>query len=864
MKKIALLIVFLCAGMACMSQPEHIYIGGQVTDVETGGPVGDHLVFAALNDSLGYFTFVTDMDGYYGDTIYINAAGVSYVHVYTFDCLFMMHDSLLTDLSVPLNVNFTICTTIMPPECWASFFYYPDSLDFLTWNFIDQSVVSNGTVPDSWFWDFGDGSFSAEQNPTHTYAGEGIYMVCLTIYDDELNCENTFCLELMILGGPSDCENEFTYLTNDGYTFTFTGRVNSLNPASYSWDFGDGTSGEGQEVTHTFPMEPPLNKMFNVCLTTFTVDSINDSCYDVSCQQIFTGNPMECQAWFYYYPADTSNEEPTFQFIDNSIGIHDSWLWDFGDGGSSSEQNPLHTYSETGYYIVCLTIWDSNGACQSIYCEEVYVGVTPPWDCFNFFNYYLNDSLTVTFSGEAFWGGFPMVADSYTWDFGDGTTGEGQTVIHTYPNDSLDFYMVCLTAVLIDPATGETCESTSCMEVWLKNIPPPIGCDNYFTYELTDLNTYTFYGEAMYGGMIVQADSYLWDFGDGTSGEGLMITHTFGINPSQYLVCLTTYITDPVLNDSCFATSCQEIGNNGGDVFTVFGQVIMGNSMADMAQVSLYMLKPDGEMVIMGMQPVDSAGHYAFYQVGPGNYYLLAELLPGSSQFGNYLPTYYENAITWTEADMISLEEPFNPYNIYMVSVNAYTPGSGAITGTINLNYGLFRNGEPASDVEIILMNHNDQAILYMYSTDLGTFDFNALGWGTYKVHAEVPGKLTSHAMVTLDEEHTAGIVEFTITATEVYGSLSIHELTPVLLTVGAVYPNPAADVAMLPVTLSRTTILSFRITDQLGRSISGFTRGFAAGHHLIEIPTAELPAGVYILEIEADDSEMTVQKIIK
>jgi hypothetical protein len=290
----------------------------------------------------------------------------------------------------------------------------------------------------------------------------------------------------------------------------------------------------------------------------------------------------------------------------------------------------------------------------------------------------------------------------------------------------------------------------------------------------------------------------------------------------------------------------------------------MGNTLADFGQVSLYMANPSGEMTLLAVQPIDSTGQFYFAQVFQGNYYLLAELMEGSSGFGNYLPTYYIDAVTWTDADMITLGEPANPYTIYLVPAGDYGTGAGEINGMINLNYGLFRDGMPAADIEVILMDHNEGAIEYEYSSDLGGFDFASLGWGTYKVHAEVPGKVTDPAWVTLDEEHPLVTVEFTITQTEVYNTLSVGDPDPVTLTVGEVYPNPVADVASLPVTLTRQAPLSVSIYNQLGQIVWSSYENYDAGNHLIQMNIGKLNRGVYVLNIGNDEMGTVIKKLIK
>ncbi len=171
-----------------------------------------------------------------------------------------------------------------------------------------------------------------------------------------------------------------------------------------------------------------------------------------------------CEAGFYAYP-DSTNPY-TITFIDNSTGFHDQWLWDFGDGQSSTQQNPVHSYNSIGTYLVCLSIWDSLGTCQDTYCDSIYVGGNPPGGCTNAFTYIADDSLTYTFTGEAYMNG--VLANNnvdFFWNFGDGTTGFGQTPTHTFPQLNT-LYEVCLTTFHFD-SIPDTCVAISCQDVWV-------------------------------------------------------------------------------------------------------------------------------------------------------------------------------------------------------------------------------------------------------------------------------------------------------------------------------------------------------------------------------------------------------------
>lgn len=273
-----------------------------------------------------------------------------------------------------------ICTDISCKEVWvgtqpgciAHFFGAAMPSSPLTWQFTD---FSSGN-PTSWFWDFGDSTFSYEQNPIHVFPNGGTFLVCLTISDSSANCQDTYCELITVTGNPGgDCENFFTYTSNDLLIYDFEGYM--LDPTqqaySYHWDFGDGTYGTGQFITHTF--QPTGTVFYTVCLTTMTILPNGDSCVDVSCNDVYIGNTPNCQA---LYTWGYTAEPLTIAFTDISIGNPNNWLWDFGDSTFSSEQHPVHTFPQEGIYNICLTITNDSIGCTSTLCGDIIVGNNPP------------------------------------------------------------------------------------------------------------------------------------------------------------------------------------------------------------------------------------------------------------------------------------------------------------------------------------------------------------------------------------------------------------------------------------------------------------------------------------------------------
>jgi PKD repeat protein len=121
-------------------------------------------------------------------------------------------------------------------------------------------------------------------------------------------------------------------------------------------------------------------------------------------------------------------EDKTVTFTGNSP-TSESWYWDFGDGYSSSLKDPVHTYSQEGYYDVCLDVTDHCGSMK--YCENIQVCIMPSAG----FSY-LTEGLTVFFNDTSHF------ADQYLWSFGDGYYSDLAVPWHTF--DTAGFYEVCL------------------------------------------------------------------------------------------------------------------------------------------------------------------------------------------------------------------------------------------------------------------------------------------------------------------------------------------------------------------------------------------------------------------------------------
>ena len=168
--------------------------------------------------------------------------------------------------------------------CQANFYYYPDSLNPSTIQFIDQSEPAGQIA--SWYWEFGEGATSAAQNPAYTFGEPGIYPVCLTItaFDGQDSCISTQCIDVIVGAGP-ECQADFYYAA-DSSNLSQVVFYDASTPAnlisSWSWDFDDGTSSSLQNPVHTFGAPG----IYIVCLTIEALTG-EEPCTSTFCLEVF-------------------------------------------------------------------------------------------------------------------------------------------------------------------------------------------------------------------------------------------------------------------------------------------------------------------------------------------------------------------------------------------------------------------------------------------------------------------------------------------------------------------------------------------------------------------------------------------------
>ena len=217
---------------------------------------------------------------------------------------------------------------------------------------LSSSGAGAGSIV-SWDWDFGDGKQTTIQNPVHIYQVPGELPVQLLIRDTN-DCTGLttktvkyFPVPQLLVVAPSDylgCQPAEIFFDNLSYPVD--------ENYSVFWEFGDGGTSTTISPTHTYED-----------LGTYTVSlSITSplGCHtDTTWNDLITVLPSP-EADFSYTPPYLSNLQPTAYFIDQSTDAV-KWKWTFGNSGASIEQNPIHTFPDTGLQVVQLVVFHQSG-----------------------------------------------------------------------------------------------------------------------------------------------------------------------------------------------------------------------------------------------------------------------------------------------------------------------------------------------------------------------------------------------------------------------------------------------------------------------------------------------------------------------
>lgn len=311
----------------------------------------------------------------------------------------------------------------------------------------------NATTPSvgvSYTWNFNNFFFSNLPNPTTTYTANGTYTVTLTA------STNSFCVSqatavITITNVTSPCNLNANFNYSQGsngvvnFNNTTTGTTGST---TYQWSFGDNTSASTlTSPAHTYSAN-------GVYIATLVANNnTTPSCTSTKTLAIFVNSYCNLVAGFTY----SQGANGVVNFFNTSTGTASfltSYAWNFGNGNTSTSQNPSTTYTNNGVYTVTLSVtnFSTSPLCQDTIIQTITVSSNT---CVANANFSLMPSGT-----PQYWFAIPTMTSNISnavWNWGDGTSSNTLFTSHQY--SAAGTYTICLSVTITCGASASYCTS---------------------------------------------------------------------------------------------------------------------------------------------------------------------------------------------------------------------------------------------------------------------------------------------------------------------------------------------------------------------------------------------------------------------
>ncbi|MBI4931357.1 MAG: PKD domain-containing protein [Bacteroidetes bacterium] len=390
-------------------------------------------------------------------------------------------------------------------------------------------------------WDFGDGDSSGLFTPTHNYAAPGTYSVVLTAGNACGSDADTVAVTVSANAPPP--MPSFFVSPTPACPSTMVAFSNSSfpTPVSTVWTFGDGDSAFTLNTAHSY-----------TALGTFTVSmTVDNGCNDTTIYKTVAVTNTIVPTVSATAGNDTVCINDTIAFAGGGTNLT-SFLWNFGDGNTSLQQNPKHSYSSLGTYTVTFT--GTNG-CGNSANKTIVIRVlanAPPIANFSFTPFANCSGFSQICPGAVvYFTNATVNGVSWSWNFGDAGTSTAMNPTHSYT--ATGSYTVTLIAI---SSCGGTATIKKCLSVANNVIPSAFFCYGFGCIPGAVCPD----TPVQFNNFSSDTTSVFWDFEDGN-------TSTL-VNPSHPFADTGTYIVSVTVTNLCgnFATYSAGVHVTYGNV----------------------------------------------------------------------------------------------------------------------------------------------------------------------------------------------------------------------------------------------------------------------------------------------------------
>jgi PKD repeat protein len=378
--------------------------------------------------------------------------------------------------------------------------------------------AAGGVPPYAYAWTFGDGGTSSGASPLHTYAGPGSYEVHLTVTDADSPAQTAEAGVLSVLV-TSVLSASASALPSAGHAplgVTFTGEASGgLPPLAYTWSFGDGSPAvEGLSVSHTYEQAGTYSASLTV------TDSSEPPLAVAAVPLTITVHPALTGAAAVLPASGVAPLDVALSATGDGGLPPYSFTWDPGDGtGPLAGASLSHVFAQPGTYTVRCTVRDAADPQGTFAAPDLTVTVYAPLTVSTLTSPAAGVAPFETILSASVSGGLPPYG--YAWSFGDGATGTGSPVSHTFTSPG-----VYDAAVTVTDGSGQTVQAhasvTAAAPLALSVQASPERGNAPLTVTLTALPS---------GGLA--PFSTAWTFSDGGAASGNPVAHTF-VSPGAY------------------------------------------------------------------------------------------------------------------------------------------------------------------------------------------------------------------------------------------------------------------------------------------------------------------------------------------